>query len=235
MKVLRIVAGLFATAFVMTAQPAAAQFYFKSKDLAGPPVTGAEPGIIGQELPGATPEELRAAMVWNLRAALNVAALQCQFEPTLLTLRTYNGFIKDHDAEIDDALKTLEKYFRRNAKTVREGRAANDQFDTRVYSSYSTVSAQRIFCQTAASIGEDAVHAPKGGLASLAATRLRELRNSLTSWGEQQFPFGGYGYVLGNYQPRLPDFTNERCWRKDIWQDRRCGAAFPAATATAAS
>ena len=34
-------------------------------------------------------------MVWNLRAALNVAALQCQFGPTLLTLPNYNA--------IDDA------------------------------------------------------------------------------------------------------------------------------------
>jgi hypothetical protein len=65
----------------VAASPASAQFFFKSHDMAGQPVTGAEPGIL-PPMPGATPAELDAALVWSLRSALNVAALQCQFEPT---------------------------------------------------------------------------------------------------------------------------------------------------------
>lgn len=221
---LRWVGGVLAAAVLgMTAAPASAQFYFKPKDLTGPRVTGEEPGMLGQALPGATRAELDAAMVWNLRAALNVAALQCQFEPTLLTLRNYNGLLKDHEAELAASFDTLGKYFRRTSKTPKEGQTAFDQFGTRVYSGYSTVSAQRIFCQTAGSIGEDAIHTPRGSLHDVAARRLRELRGSLVAWGEQQFPFGGYGYTLTSFQPRLPDFANEKCWRKDIWQTKRCG------------
>ncbi|HTG37370.1 hypothetical protein [Sphingomonas sp.] len=224
MKLVRMIGGMVAAATLgMAATPASAQFYFKSKSLAGERVNGSEPGIVGMELPGATREELDAAMVWNLRAALNVAALQCQFEPTLLTLRNYNGILKDHETELAASFATLGKYFRRTNKTVKAGQTAFDQFGTRVYSGYSTVSAQRIFCQTAGDIGEDAIHTPRGQLHDVAARRLRELRNSLTAWGEQQFPYGGYAYTLQNYQPRLPDFANEKCWRKDEWQVRRCG------------
>jgi hypothetical protein len=225
MKRLRMIGGAALAAFVSVAAatPANAQFWFKPKDLSGPRVTGEEPGVLGQALPSATRDELEAAMVWNLRAALNVAALQCQFEPTLLTLRNYNALLKDHEGELAASFATLGKYFRRVNKTPKEGQTALDQYGTRVYSGYSTVSAQRIFCQTADAVGEDAIHAPRGQLHEVAATRLQQLRNSLTSWGEQQFPYGGWSYTLASYQPRLPDFANAQCWRKDEWQVRRCG------------
>ncbi|TKD51273.1 hypothetical protein [Sphingomonas baiyangensis] len=239
MNVLRLVLGIAAVAVAtIAAAPAQAQFYFKSKDLRGERVTGAEPGIVGQALPGATPEEQRAALVWNLRAALNVAALQCQFEPTLLTLSNYNAMIKDHEAELAASFTTLGKYFRRTSDSVKAGQTALDQYGTRVYSGFSTVAAQRIFCQTSGRIGQDALFTPRGQLHDLAATRMRELRNSLVPWGEQQFPGGGYAYLL-TAAPQLPALGNPDCWRKNIWQDQRCGpvyhrmAAVPADTSVA--
>ena len=243
MKRFAVIGGAVAAAVLsVQAAPASAQFYFKPKELPAGRITGEEPGMLGAPLPGATREELDAAMVWNLRAALNVAALQCQFEPTLLTLRNYNAMLKDHEGELAASFATLGKYFRRVNATPKEGQTAFDQYGTKVYSGYSTVSAQRIFCQTSGNIGEDVVHTPRGKLADLAANRLRELRGSLTSWGEQQFAYGGYSYTLANFQPRLPDFANVQCWRKDEWQVKKCGlpaedlvrsAARPSALATA--
>lgn len=224
MKRLAVIGGAVATAMVgLMPAPANAQFYFKPKELPTGRITGEEPGMLGAPLPGATRDELSAAMVWNLRAALNVAALQCQFEPTLLTLRNYNGMLKDHEGELAASFATLGKYFRRVNKTPKEGQTAFDQFGTKVYSGYSTVSAQRIFCQTAGNIGEDVAHTPRGKLADLAAERIREMRGALTAWGEQQFAYGGYTYTLANHQPRLPDFANAQCWRKDEWQIKKCG------------
>ncbi|UZK69181.1 hypothetical protein OKW76_14320 [Sphingomonas sp. S1-29] len=239
MNVLRIGLVVAGVAAMLVSTPASAQFYFQSKDLSGPRVTGAEPGIVGQDLPGATPAEYRAALLWNLRAALNVAALQCQFEPTLLTLGNYNAMLRNHTDELKDDFDDLMKYFRRVNKTAKEGQTAFDQFGTRVYSGFSTVAAQRIFCQTAGRVGRDALYVKRGELGEFAATRMQELRNSLRPWGEQQFRAGGYAY-LAAYPPAFPaNFADKKCWRRDVWQERRCGpiyyrtAATPSAAAVA--
>ncbi len=218
MHVTRKLLALAATAAALAASPASAQFYFKAPALANGPVTGAEPGILGQAFPGATPEEVRAALVWNLRAGLNVAALQCDFEPTLLTVGNYNGMIKTHAAELKDSYDTLTRYFMRTAASPKAGQAALDQFGTRVYSGYSTTSAQYMFCQTASEIGRQVRFAAPGTLGEVARQRMRELRASLVIWGEQQFP--SY-YNVGI--PNVPDyFAIEGCWKNDAYDAKLC-------------
>src|SRR3546814_848956 len=95
--------SLAAIAMACFATPAAAQFFWKPADLHAAPVEGNEPNL-GFALPGATQSEYRAALLWSMRAGLNVAALQCQFEPTLLTLSNYNAMIAHHDDELANAL-----------------------------------------------------------------------------------------------------------------------------------
>lgn len=221
MLVPRIVSMLAATAGFLLAVPASAQFFLKPANLAAAPVTGAEPGMTGPALPGATPAELRAALVWNLRAALNVAALQCQFEPTLLTVNNYNALLKDHEVELRESYGTLEKYFTRSNNTKKAGQTELDKFGTRVYSGFSTVSGQLSFCQTAAAIGHDALFRKRGDFGGLAQERMRELRNSLASWGEQFRRTIDYQSLT--YAP-LPPFGNDKCWRKGTYQPKKCGA-----------
>jgi hypothetical protein len=200
------------------ASPAAAQFFLRSHDFTGTPVKGDEAGL-GQALPGATDAELRAAMAWNMRAALNVAALQCQFEPTLLSVSNYNSVLKDHDTELKAAFTTLGKYFARSAKTVKAGQNALDQFGTRTYSNFVTVGAQFGFCQTASSIGLDAVFAPRGTFGKLSMLRIRELRNSLVPYGEQHFA----RYLTRDTAtiPRLDPICFDK---KGEWVTKKCGA-----------
>ena len=218
MQVQRFLVAIIAATTIFYAAPASAQFYFQSRDLSAAPVTGAEPGIVGQLLPDATPEELDAALLWNLRAALNVAALQCQFAPTLLTVENYNGLVTSRSDEFKDSYDRLGSYFMRTARSRKEGQTALDQYGTRVYSGFSTVRAQLTFCETAAEVGADARFAPRGQLVAFARNRMQELRNSLVAHGEQQFP----GYAL---QPRgVPDFTNDKCWRGSRYNSRRCGS-----------
>ena len=205
-------------AALAAAAPAHAQFYLEPPNLRGAPVSGAEPGMVGQVLTGATPAELRAATVWNLRAALNVAALQCQFEPMLLTLQNYNGLLEDHADELQASYATLTNYFKRTTKTPKEAQTGLDQFGTRVYSSFSTVSAQRIFCQTAGEIGNAAVWTPRGSFGTLAQERLGEMRKALTPWGEQAFR----ARPVPPRAPQLPSLA-DTCWRRDEWQVKRCG------------
>ena len=230
MTLLRTALALGGAAIALTAAaaPASAQFFLRSHDFRGEAVLGHEDGL-GQSLPGATPTELRAAMAWSMRAALNVAALQCQFEPTLLTVPNYNAVLKDHEAELKGSFDTLTKYFNRVGKTAKAGQAALDQFGTRTYSGYATVAAQFGFCQTASEIGRDATFAPRGGFGDLAMSRIRELRNSLTPYGEQHFQ-----RYLGRDYASKPRF-DPICWnKKGEWVAKKCGAlAWPPARATA--
>lgn len=189
------------------AQPASAQLFWSPPDLSTPPVTGAEPGVIGISLPNATAEEYRAALVWNLRAALNVAALQCDFEPTLLTTSNYNAMIAHHRDELAKAFGTLGNYFKRT-DGIKLGQVHLDQFGTRVYSGFSTVQAQRNFCQVAGSVGRDAIFADKGKLYEVAQNRMGALRKSLLPGGEQFF-----GNPTYNFTADIPSLADE-CWNK---------------------
>ena len=219
MNMLRILAGMTAALGMAIAGPAPAQFFFSSHDMSGPPVRGDEAGV-GQPLPGATDDEIRASLVWNTRAALNVAALQCQFEPTLLSVPNYNAILYNHKDELKKSIDTLTRYFVRTAKTVKAGQDALDRFGTRTYSGFTTVGAQYGFCQTAAQIAEQAVYAPRGQFHKVAEQQMSALRNALVPWGEQRFP--RRARIDGRMTlPRLDDI----CWnKKGMWVDRKCGA-----------
>jgi len=219
MKIVRIMASLSLAAGLFAGSPASAQFFLKSYDFSGATVTGAEPEM-GMALPGATPAEVRAGLVWNMRAALNVAALQCDFAPMLLTVDNYNAMLRDHSAELKASLEAINGYFVRTSKTKAAGQAAFDRFGTRTYSAFATVAAQYGFCQTASKIGREVIFTPRGQLGDAAATYMRELRNSLIPYGEQQFPRAFYArtYLF------LPDFQPD-CWRKGRYSATYCGSS----------
>ena len=230
------IAGVAAIAAGMAAaSPAAAQFYFQSHDFGDGVVRGDEPGMV-VPMPGATAIEYKAGLSWTLRSALNVAALQCQFEPTLHPVDTYNAILKDHDAEFDKDQAILQKYYARipgagaakAGKGSKAGQAGFDQFGTRTYSAFATVSAQFGFCQTAAVIGREALFTPRGGFGDLAERRMKRLRNSLQPAGEERFPFYLTRTSELSPRPRL-DLI---CWNsKSEWQDRKCGPVnWPPAT-----
>ena len=220
MTSLRIAMGLGLAAATLSASPASAQFFLQSRDMTSNiAVKGDEPGS-GIVMPGATPAELRAVLIWNMRAALNVAALQCQFAPTLLTVDNYNAILRDHGEEIQKAFDAINKYYLRTNKTKAAGQAALDQFGTRTYSSFTTVAAQYGFCQTAHSIGRDAIFTPRGQFGDLASARTRELRNSLVPWGEQRFP----RYIGRDTTPVVLPRLDPICWnKKNEWVTKKCG------------
>jgi hypothetical protein len=220
MIMLRRLLALAALFGGFAATPASAQFFLVQKDMRDTAVRGNERGV-GQELPGATEAEQRAALIWNMRAALNVAALQCQFEPTLLTQTNYNIILTNHADELKKSYDTLTKYFTRTTSTVKAGQTALDQFGTRTYSGFTTVAAQYGFCQTAAGIAHDAIFAPRGSFYKIAEDRTRELRNSLVPTGEQRYP---RGILFARQAGALPRF-DDICWdKKGYWIAKKCGA-----------
>lgn len=121
--------------------------------------------------------EEQAHALWSLRAALNVAALQCQFSPFLATVRNYNQMLRHHSGELDRARKTLASHFKRYDGS--QSQKQFDQYTTRTYNSFSTLDAQLSFCDAAGAIGRQALALPKGQLSQFAVQRLTDIRASL--------------------------------------------------------
>jgi hypothetical protein len=165
------------TAALASPVPAAAQLFFTTPDFKPGPIEGSDP-LVGLPLPGATPQEYAAHLVWNLRAGLNVAALQCQFSPLLRAVPNYNGILAHHSAELLKAYQTIGGYFKR-INGPKAGQVKFDDYSTVTYNNFSTLYAQLGFCQVAGDIAKEALARPKGQFHLTAQARLRELRNSL--------------------------------------------------------
>ena len=172
-------AALGALGGLALAVPAAApaQLFLSDPAFQSGPIEGNDP-LVGLAIPGATPAEYRAHLLWNLRSGLNVAALQCQFSPYLRAVANYNDILAHHSTELAAAYRALEGYFRRRHGAT--GPRQFDQYSTQTYNNFSTLQAQLGFCQTASRIAKEALTRPKGELHQLAAARVRELRSSLT-------------------------------------------------------
>lgn len=125
-----------------------------------------------------TAAEREANAIWSVRAGLNVAALQCQFSKYLRTAQHYNAFIKHHADELNKAQVTLSSHFKRTAGA--RGAASFDQFNTKLYNSYSTLDAQYQFCDAAGRVGRQVLAIPKGQLGQLSLQLYPEMRMALS-------------------------------------------------------
>lgn len=129
------------------------------------------------KLRSTTTAETEANAVWNLRAALNIAALQCQFSPFLATVRTYNAVLKHHADEFVRAQTVMTGHFKRL-----DGKAGLNNFDmytTRTYNSYSTLDAQYSFCEAAFVVGRETLMLPKKALGAFALKHNADIRAAL--------------------------------------------------------
>lgn len=207
-------------ALVTGSVPATAQIFWQSPDYSGTALVPGDPGV-GIALPGATIAEERANWAWQMRAALNVAKLQCKFDKTLLAADSYDGVYINHAVELAGAYDTLRKYFARMNAKPRAAQDALDKYGTKTYSNFSTVGNQFGFCQTAARIGKKAQFAPRGGFTIFTVENLRELRNSLGIGGEQYFR---RTRLLSDNTP-MPQF-NARCWDRRGNYKQACGVVY---------
>lgn len=209
-----IVASLLGGLF---APQAAAQMFIHDPDFKRGPIDAGDP-LVGLPVPGATAAEQRASLLWNMRAGLNVAALQCQFSPYLRAVDNYNGILAHHSDELASAYTALNNYFKRVEGNVAKGQKAFDDYTTSTYNNFSTLHAQYGFCQTATAIAKEALAQPKGQFHALAANRMRELRNSLV-------PAYDKGLTYNPYQIRMPALPELRaeCFDKKNRLRKRCG------------
>lgn len=206
------------TAGLGASHMAGAQLFVNDPDFKAGPIDPSDP-LVGIPIPGATPAEYRANLLWNLRAGLNVAALQCQFSPYLRAVDNYNAILAHHSEELAAAYTTLNNYFKRVQGNPAKGQKAFDDYTTMTYNNFSTLQAQLGFCQTASNIAKEALTRPKGQFYVTAQNRMRELRNSLV-------PAYDRGLLTYNpYQirmPALPELRDE-CFDKKDRLRKRCG------------
>lgn len=207
--------------------PAGAQLFFYNPDIKTGPIDAGDP-IVGEPLPGATPAEQRAVLLWNLRAAMNVAALQCQppspgghggpVPPDYMRAApNYNGFIAHHAVELAAAYQTLGKYFLRTNGP--KGANLFDQYSTRTYNSFSTTSVLG-FCQIATNTLKSGLRVPKGELVPFAIAHMRELRNSLAPAFDRPLTYNPYLVQVAQLPNMSPD-----CWNRGGELLARCGGA----------
>ncbi len=130
------------------------------------------------QAPAMTTAETRADAVWQLRAGLNVAALQCQFSPFLMAVPNYNALLRQHSDEMGVAFKTMNRFFVRS-KGARQGPRAFDTYATRVNQGWATFDAQYSFCEAAATVGRKALAVPKGRFGEFALQTMAAMRKSL--------------------------------------------------------
>lgn len=206
--------ALAAMAVLAVPQAAQAQMFIVNPDFASGPIQGSDP-LVGLPIPGADSDEYRAHLLWNLRAGLNVAALQCQFSPYLRTVDNYNGILAHHSKELADAYTTMGAYFKK--AHGKEGQKRFDDYTTITYNNFSTLQAQYGFCQTAADIAKEALTQPKGKLYVTAEARMRELRSSLVPAYDR----------VATYTPQLiqmPTFPvlDEACYDKKGRLKKKC-------------
>lgn len=214
-KILKNSIRTAALAALIAPQITSAQLFLVDPDFKRGPIDGSDP-LVGLPIPGATPAEYRAHMLWNLRAGLNVAALQCQFSPYLRTVDNYNGILAHHSKEMAEAYSAINGYFKR-VHGAKAGQKAFDDYTTITYNNFSTMQAQYGFCQTASAIAKEALARPKGELHLIASSRMRELRNSLVPAYDR----------IGVYNPYtiraaiLPSL-DPKCWDKKNRLAKKC-------------
>jgi hypothetical protein len=209
-------AAAIAVAAFAAAPGAKAQLYLTQPDFRPGPIEPSDP-LVGLPLPGATPAEYRAGLLWNLRAGLNVAALSCQGSAYLRAAPNYNGILAHHSVELAQAYTALNNYFKRINGPVK-GQKAFDDFSTITYNNFSPVQALTGFCQTAADIEKSALATPKGELLNLAMRRMRELRNSLVPVYDPSLTRAN-PYMIRLV--RMPPLGDE-CWSKKNQLLARC-------------
>jgi hypothetical protein len=198
------------------ASPASGQLYISQPNLRAATIEPSDP-LVGLPLPGATAAEHRANLLWNLRAGLNVAALQCQFSDYLRAVPNYNGLLAHHSVELAAAYTALNNYFKRIQGA--KGQKAFDDYSTITYNNWSTLQAQMIFCQTATNIAKSALATPKGQLYPLAQARMRELRNALVPAYD---PRPAYQPYLIRFRP-MSLAPGPECYSKKGKLRRACG------------
>lgn len=119
--------------------------------------------------------------VWNVRAAFNVAALDCLDPKYAEILPAYSSFLKAHKSELSRANAAVDSEYR--AKYGRTGYIApREAYMTQVYNYFALPPTMGPFCDASLQMARDSALIPKGGLGDFATTELARLEATFESF-----------------------------------------------------
>ncbi|GAA4052080.1 hypothetical protein GCM10022213_25690 [Parerythrobacter jejuensis] len=115
-----------------------------------------------------------AQTIWNMRAALNVATLNCQDPQFANLLPNYSAFLTNFRRPLRTANSAVTREFR-DRFGRRSYRGEQDSYMTRVYNFYALPPAQRGFCQAALEVSAASLTVAPADLESFSARSLPRL------------------------------------------------------------
>lgn len=141
-------------------------------------------GLVGGGIATAPPVAPRAespaveflpamAPVWQLRAALNAAALSCRLAGDRIVAASYNRLLNHHREALAAAYAAEQDRYRR-AHGAR-WQSVQDTEMTRLYNRYGNFGQSPRFCATAAAVSDAALATAAGELPRFATTALPQL------------------------------------------------------------
>ena len=162
-----------------------------------------------------------AQTTWNLRSALNVAALNCLEPQYTGMVDNYGAFLKRNARELSATNRALQSEFRqRYGATFRD---VQDSYMTQVYNYFALPPAKADFCDISYAIGVEANQVEPGELGVYASTALPRIeavfedffrayeryRVDLQAWDSQYGPPTVTTTVQGYVNPLDPAVTVE--------------------------
>lgn len=114
-----------------------------------------------------------AQTIWNLRSALNVAALNCLEAQHASILPNYKSYLGAHSRQLRSTNTAVGREFRE--KHGRSYRDAQDTYMTQVYNYFALPPALDDFCDAAVGVSSDAAVAPRGSLSEFSVAGLSRL------------------------------------------------------------
>jgi hypothetical protein len=147
--------------------------------------------------------------LWNVRAGLNVAALNCRDPRHAGLVENYGAFLNNHKRELSDTNTRLGREYR--AQHGSGYRNVQDAYMTKVYNYFALPPALSAFCDEALMLSGEAAATPRGalgGFSDIALPRMEavfenffrsyeQYRVDVAAWDAKYGPSAGAGAGAG--------------------------------------
>lgn len=189
-----------ACAAALTAAPAAAQYGLQEPEAPGfaAPNLRLPPRDARGEFATPNRELTGHDAFWNLRIALNVAAIGCRHPGSLQLVADYNGIIARHGGLIRSAETAV--IARLGRATGSNGIAARDRTSTKLFNYFAQPPAQKQFCRVAGSIAQQ--------MSGMDSTAAMTMAPAMLAQIDQ--PFVDFYDAYARYQVELAAYRAQR-------------------------